>query len=56
MSGETERGSQAPQIRTAIHNIREPDIEFQEPLPNVGSCSVEFSHGEGCANAVIGAS
>ena len=41
-----ERGSLARKLRTAIHNIRGPVTEFQEPLRNMGSCSKQ-SRGEG---------
>src|SRR5215469_9466799 len=42
MSGPTERGSQAPRIRTSIHSIREPVTESPEPLRNIGRSSLEF--------------
>jgi hypothetical protein len=47
MSSQAERGGQPFEIRTAIHNIREPVTEFSEPPPNKEICSVEFSFGEG---------
>jgi len=42
MSGQAERGGPPFEIRTAIHNIRQPVTEFTEPPRNKESCSVEF--------------
>lgn len=50
-----ERGGPPFEIRTAIHNIREPVTEFSEPRRNKWSCSLKFYTEEG-TYAFIGAS